>query len=141
MRNDVDYWVAVKHRARLLKPYTWEIRSSGRALPVVRSHVPLLQLTWTLLHPIDEQSPLHGLKQDALDAAEAEVIVSLVGLDETLSQTIQARHSYISSEIEHDAFFEDVLTRNGSGVEVNYNLFHTVRHGVPENRGKKTAII
>jgi hypothetical protein len=40
MRNDVDYWVAVKHRARLLKPYTWEIRSNGRVLPVMRCYVP-----------------------------------------------------------------------------------------------------
>ena len=36
----VDYWVAVKRRARRPKPYTWEIRSSGRACAVVRCHVP-----------------------------------------------------------------------------------------------------
>jgi hypothetical protein len=40
MSNYVDYWVAVKRRARLPKPYTWEIRSSGRALAVMRCHVP-----------------------------------------------------------------------------------------------------
>jgi hypothetical protein len=36
----VDYWVQVKHRARLPKPYTWEIRSSGHAPAVRRSYVP-----------------------------------------------------------------------------------------------------
>jgi hypothetical protein len=36
----VDYWVAVKRRARLPKPYTWEIRSSGRVLAVMRGYVP-----------------------------------------------------------------------------------------------------
>jgi hypothetical protein len=40
MRDYVDYWVAVKRRVRLPKPYTWEIRSSGRALAVVRNYVP-----------------------------------------------------------------------------------------------------
>ena len=35
-----DYWVAVKRRARLPKPYTWEIRSSARASAVVRCYVP-----------------------------------------------------------------------------------------------------
>jgi hypothetical protein len=40
MSNYVDYWVAVKRRARLPKPYTWEIRSSGRASAVMRSYVP-----------------------------------------------------------------------------------------------------
>ena len=40
MSKFVDYWVAVKRRARLPKPYTWEIRSSGRALAIVRCYVP-----------------------------------------------------------------------------------------------------
>jgi hypothetical protein len=40
MSNYVDYWVAVKRRPRLPKPYTWEIRSSGRALAVARCYVP-----------------------------------------------------------------------------------------------------
>ena len=40
MSNFVDYWVAVKRRSRLPKPYAWEIRSSDRALPVMRCYVP-----------------------------------------------------------------------------------------------------
>ena len=40
MSNYVDYWVELKRRSRLPKPYTWEIRSSGRAAAVVRCHVP-----------------------------------------------------------------------------------------------------
>jgi hypothetical protein len=40
MSRYVDYWVAVKRRARLPKPYTWEIRSSARAVVVVRCWVP-----------------------------------------------------------------------------------------------------
>jgi hypothetical protein len=40
MTDYVDYWVELKRRPRLPKPYTWEIRSSGRALAVVRNRVP-----------------------------------------------------------------------------------------------------
>jgi len=40
MRNHVGYWVAVKRRARLPKPYTWEIRSSDHACAVTRCYVP-----------------------------------------------------------------------------------------------------
>ena len=36
----MDYWVAVRRRARLPKPYTWEIRASGRAVAVMRCWVP-----------------------------------------------------------------------------------------------------
>jgi hypothetical protein len=40
MGSYVDYWVELKRRRRLPKPYTWEIRSSGRGLAVMRNHVP-----------------------------------------------------------------------------------------------------
>lgn len=40
MSGYVDYWVRVKRRSRLRKPFTWEIRSSGRTFAVVRSYVP-----------------------------------------------------------------------------------------------------
>ncbi|HUY68898.1 MAG TPA: ATP-sensitive inward rectifier potassium channel 10, partial [Alphaproteobacteria bacterium] len=97
-------------------------------LPLVRDYVPVLQLTWTLLHRIDEHSPLYGASPASLRATEDEIIVSLSGQDETLSQTIHARHSYIADEIVCGAFFEDILTRREDGViEVNYNLFHAYR--------------
>jgi hypothetical protein len=40
MTNYVEYWIAVKRRARLPKPYTWEIRSTDRFVAVMRCHVP-----------------------------------------------------------------------------------------------------
>jgi hypothetical protein len=40
MTGYVDYWVAVKRRSRLPKPYTWEIRSTGRLAAVMRCYVP-----------------------------------------------------------------------------------------------------
>jgi inward rectifier potassium channel len=94
-------------------------------LKLVRNHVPLMQLTWTVMHALDEHSPLHNVTQKDLEDMEAEVIVSLRGLDETLSQTIHARHSYIADEIICNAFFEDILNRRDDGhLEVNYKLFH-----------------
>jgi inward rectifier potassium channel len=96
-------------------------------LKLVRDHTPLLSLTWTLMHPIDDDSPLKGLDSQTLCKMGDEIIVALVGLDETLSQTIYAHHSYIAEEIVYDAFFEDVLTRDEARVQVDYSLFHTVK--------------
>jgi len=97
-------------------------------LPLVRSRVPLLQLTWTLLHPIDEHSPLYGTTQEKLEERGDEIIVSISGYDETLSQTVYARHSYVADEIICNAHFEDVLRRRDDGkTEVDYNLFHSYR--------------
>jgi inward rectifier potassium channel len=102
-------------------------------LPLVRSDVPLLQLTWTLLHLVDENSPLYGLTQEQMAENGDEVIVALVGLDETLMQTIHARHSYISEEIIPDAFFVDVVSQKDGKVHIDYRLFHSTRPaGVPD---------
>lgn len=95
-------------------------------LHLVRDHVPLLQLTWTLLHPIDENSPLYGVTQESLEMNEDEIIVSLNGEDETMSKRIQTRHSYVAEEIICGAFFEDILKRRDDGkLEVNYHHFHS----------------
>jgi inward rectifier potassium channel len=97
-------------------------------LPLVRDHVPLLQLSWTLMYPIDGNSPLYGATPESLVELEDEIIVSVTGLDETMSQEIHARYSYIAHEIICNADFEDVLTRHDNGrVRMDYNLFHAYR--------------
>jgi inward rectifier potassium channel len=97
-------------------------------LSLVRSEIPVLRLTWTVMHMIDEQSPLNGLSRKELEDLEVEIIVSLSGIDETLSQTVHARHSYISDEIACDAVFEDMLHRREDYVlEVRYDKFHDIR--------------
>ncbi|MBV8061815.1 MAG: ATP-sensitive inward rectifier potassium channel 10 [Alphaproteobacteria bacterium] len=96
-------------------------------LHLERNHVPFLQLSWTLLHKIDENSPLFGLSLADMRNQGDEIIVTLVGVDETLSQTIHARHSYLADEIIPGGFFEDIIQRVDDHVEVDYSKFHTVR--------------
>lgn len=97
-------------------------------LPLVRREIPVLRLTWTLMHCIDESSPLYQMTPEKLSAAEAEILVSMQGLDETLSQTIHARHSYIADEIACNASFEDILHRREDYVlEVRYDRFHDLK--------------
>jgi len=100
-------------------------------LNLVRSETPVLRLTWTVMHEINEQSPLYGMDHEALVASEAEIIVSIVGLDETLSQTVHARNSYIAEEIIWGGAFKDVLHRKDDFVlEVRYDRFHDLKDEV-----------
>jgi len=108
-----------------------EVTKEGRKLrrfhdlKLVREYSPLLLLSWTAIHPITEHSPLYGATPESLREMNAEIIVSLTGLDETLSQTVHAQHSYIAEEIIFDRYFRDVIVINESGlVEINYNFFH-----------------
>ena len=96
-------------------------------IALTRSEIPFLQFTWTLFHRIDEDSPLFGMNQEKLAASETEIIVSLTGLDETFSQTVHARHSYIAGEILCNAHFADIINRrDGHILEIHYGKFHDV---------------
>ena len=68
-------------------------------LALERDRVQFFPLAWTIVHPIDEDSPLHGLGAAELAAAEPEVLVLLSGFDETFAGTVHSRVSYVESEI------------------------------------------
>lgn len=88
-------------------------------LELVRSHTPMLSLTWMIFHPIRATSPLFGLSVASLDKADFALIATLKGLDETISQTVHANHIYASSDIKwhhkfKDMFLEDKATGQAS---------------------------
>src|SRR5262249_5836265 len=60
-------------------------------LPLERNKVTFFPLSWTIVHPIDQSSPLAGKTAEQLLEAEAEVLVLLSGIDETFAQTVHAR--------------------------------------------------
>jgi inward rectifier potassium channel len=96
-------------------------------LQLLRTRTPLFVLTWTVIHPIDERSPLFGATPESLREAEGEIIVSVMGVDETFSQTIHARYSYLADEIAWDARFADIMSRLPDGRRlVDYTRFHDV---------------
>lgn len=100
-------------------------------MKLMREHLPILQLSWTLMHPIDEHSPLYGKTKEQLAQEETEVIISVNGLDETLSQTIHSRFSYLASEIVYDEMFEDIIDRTEDHrIRINYQQFHKTKKAV-----------
>jgi inward rectifier potassium channel len=99
-------------------------------LKVVRSRTPMFMLTWLVMHPIDADSPLHGTTPEAFAAQDALILISLIGLDETFSQTIHARHSYAAKDLLWNRRFVDILGAGADGGRViDYRRFHdTVGH-------------
>jgi inward rectifier potassium channel len=74
-------------------------------LGLERNTVLLFPLTWTIVHPIDESSPLSGKTAADLEQLQAEFIVLVKGFDETFSQTVHSRYSYRYDEIVWGAKF------------------------------------
>jgi inward rectifier potassium channel len=85
-------------------------------LPLLRERVVFLPLHWTVVHPIDEQSPLRGVTHEELRVKDAEFLILLTATDETFSQTVHARSSYKPEEIVYDARFADVFEETSQGV-------------------------
>ena len=96
-------------------------------LVLLRPRSTLFSWSWTAIHPITESSPFHGATPAALEAAEAEIVVSLMGYDENLAQTIHARHRYQPADVAWGARFVDVLKREAGGTwRIDYARFHDV---------------
>lgn len=96
-------------------------------LQLVRNQNPVFSLTWTVMHQIDELSPLYGATPEMLADAEASLVITLSGLDETVSQMIHARHTYATNEILFNMRFVDIISRSKNGDRyVDYARFHDV---------------
>jgi inward rectifier potassium channel len=82
-------------------------RLQRRYVPVEieRDRVLFFPLTWTIVHPIDEKSPLYGKTREDLEGMQAEIMIMLQGFDETFGQTVHARYSYRYDEIVWGAKF------------------------------------
>jgi inward rectifier potassium channel len=78
-------------------------------LKLERESVVFFPLTWTVVHPIDESSPLWGADDQKLRELGAEFLVLLNGFDETYSQTVHTRSSYTAQEIVWNARFTSIF--------------------------------
>ncbi|MCA9577492.1 MAG: low temperature requirement protein A [Sandaracinaceae bacterium] len=93
-------------------------------LALVRSNTPLFRLTWTVMHVIDEQSPLFGVDLEA--EADSLLFIAVVrGHDGTYAQTTHARHLYRGADVRVGQRFVDVVSRLPDGrMMVDYERFH-----------------
>jgi len=96
-------------------------------LKVVRQRNPTFVLTWTVMHPIDDSSPLKGATRQTLKDSEGEIVATIFGTDESFGQTIHARYSYDSEHIRWGKRLADIIGRTTEGaLTVDYAKFHDV---------------
>ena len=93
----------------------------------IRGRHPAFILSWSIMHRIDELSPLLAETAETLTAQNASILVVLKGLDETFAQTIHARTIYTPDRIVWGAQFKDILESDDEGQPViNYTHFHDI---------------
>ncbi|MDQ3280924.1 MAG: ion channel [Acidobacteriota bacterium] len=93
-------------------------------IPLVleREHVAFFPLSWTVVHPIDETSPLRDWTGEDLEQCDAEFLILLNGFDETFSQTVHTRSSYKSSELIWGAKFRSMFAPAAEDEDVGVDI-------------------
>ncbi|XP_060116923.1 ATP-sensitive inward rectifier potassium channel 12 [Heteronotia binoei] len=118
-------------RAQLIKP---RITEEGEYIPLDQIDIDVgfdkgldrifLVSPLTILHEINEESPLFGIGRQDLENDDFEIVVILEGMVEATAMTTQARSSYLSSEILWGHRFEPVLFEEKNQYKVDYSHFH-----------------
>jgi inward rectifier potassium channel len=95
-----------------------------RDLALERDRSPALARSWTVMHRIDASSPLHGATPETLARDDAQLILTVVGIDETSAQNLHARHTYDYDEIRWGARHADMLSeRPDGGLQLDVRAF------------------
>ncbi|XP_038618766.1 ATP-sensitive inward rectifier potassium channel 12 [Tachyglossus aculeatus] len=118
-------------RAQLIKP---RITEEGEYIPLDQIDIDVgfdkgldrifLVSPITILHEIDEESPLFGISRQDLETDDFEIVVILEGMVEATAMTTQARSSYLANEILWGHRFEPVLFEEKNQYKVDYSHFH-----------------
>jgi inward rectifier potassium channel len=96
-------------------------------LSLVRDANPVFTLTWMIMHPIDEHSPLVHWCAGQEPPAHSEIVVVLSGMDDRTGQMMHGRWAYSASDVRWNAQFVDILDQLPDGTRtIDYRRFHDI---------------
>ncbi len=109
-----------------------EMTRKYEQLALERENIYFLALTWTIVHPITESSPLFGKTAEDLERLQAEFLIIVKGFDDTFSQTVHARYSYRYDELAWQSKFHPAFEIDAEGnlvLNVDRVSSHAAIHG------------
>ncbi|MFZ5553315.1 MAG: ion channel [Bacteroidota bacterium] len=92
-----------------------EIRREYYRLDLEIEKITFFPISWTIVHPVNENSPFYNRSVEDLVKNNAEILILLKGYDETFSQEVVSRKSYIAAELVWNAKFEKMFSTNENG--------------------------
>jgi inward rectifier potassium channel len=115
--------VEIKVTAALLVEENGKTAFKFYALELERNVVESLPMNWTVVHPLNQESPLFEYNTDEMKKADLEVYVTVRGFDDVFSNIVQQRTSYTYNEIVSDRKFVQMYHESDDGkttiVELN----------------------
>lgn len=99
-----------------------------RQLKIIRDENPVFALSWTILHKIDEASPLWGWSQQDFASRRTSLILIFSGHDETSGVGVRSRHTYLGEEVRFDRGYVDIFSIDAQGrTHIDFTRFHDIR--------------
>lgn len=90
----------------------------AQELRVERAHIPLFPLSWTLMHVLDEKSPLYGYDAARVRQAEVRIFVTLEARDPTLATSVHDIRTYAPEDIRFGVRYRDPVVIGDDGLPV-----------------------
>jgi inward rectifier potassium channel len=84
--------------------------------------INFLTLSWTIVHPIDEKSPIYNVSVEELMERDAELIILIKAINDTYSQSVYSRMSYKAEEFVDKAKFVPVKREVKGRGKITINL-------------------
>ena len=84
-------------------------------LNLERSRIDTLNMNWTVVHPIDEESPLLNFTSEDMHRSDLELYVQITGFDHIFSNMVMQRTSYTYKEIIWGAKFKPMYHESEDG--------------------------
>lgn len=84
-------------------------------LRLSRSRLPMFALTWTIMHPIDETSPLHGYDSESFRDADVRMFLAIEARDLTLDATVRDMRDYPAGSVVFGMRYADAVSIDEQG--------------------------
>ncbi len=91
-------------------------------LNLERERVSFFPLSWTIVHPIDKDSPLYGCTEDDLRENDAEILVLVSAIDETFAQLVHTRTSYKIGELKFGYKFSNMYNQTATDEPITIDV-------------------
>ena len=95
-------------------------------LELERHHVDSLVLNWTVVHPINEESPLYNMNPQQIVDFQPEISATIIGFDEVYSSNVVARVSYAREDLIFGKKFKSMYFSKGNTTELDIGLLNDV---------------
>lgn len=87
--------------------------------------ITFFPLNWTIVHKIDDKSPLYNLKESEILNKDLEILILIKGFDDTFGQVVHSRYSYTEDDLVWNAKFKiPYETIENGDVIFNINQIH-----------------